>query len=256
MLHRLPEGITRTVPLAVTLLMSPAIVLADGLVVDRVYDPYVQPLETELEWRALVVQDSDNAALDGVQVHRLGVGYGFTDRWFGEVYLIGSEGSADGLDEAPDVSDESFKLEAVELEAKWQLTEQGEYAADWGLLFELERETNENLWEGAATLLALREWGRWVGTANVALGYEWGSDIDNEWESELRLQGRYRLQESFEPALEFYAGEDYRGLGPIARGSHRFSNARRLTWEFGVILGLTGESPDQSWRLLVEYEFF
>ncbi|WP_237067527.1 hypothetical protein [Microbulbifer guangxiensis] len=245
MRHRRPEYRGQTVFLSITLLLAPGISLADGLVVDRVYDPYVQPLETELEWRALVVQDDDNPALDGLQVHRLGVGYGFTDRWFGEIYVIGSDGGG-----------EEFGVEAVELEAKWQLTEQGEYAADWGLLFELEKETDGDQWEGAATLLALREWGRWVGTANLAVGYEWGDDITSEWESELRLQGRYRLQESFEPALEFYAGEDYRGLGPIARGSHRFSDARRLTWEFGVILGLTDESPEQSWRLLVEYEFF
>ncbi|AOS95873.1 hypothetical protein AUP74_00402 [Microbulbifer aggregans] len=242
---RWSERTAQTALLSIILQLASGFSFADGLVVDRVYDPYVQPLETELEWRALVVQDKDKPELDGLQVHRLGVGYGFTDRWFGEIYLIGSDGG-----------EEEFEVEAVELEAKWQLTEQGEYAADWGLLFELERETGEDQWEGAATLLALREWGRWVGTANLAFGYEWGERIDNEWESELRLQGRYRLQESFEPALEFYAGEDYRGLGPIARGSHRFSDARRLTWEFGVILGLTDDSPDQSWRLLVEYEFF
>ncbi|WP_237057127.1 hypothetical protein [Microbulbifer sediminum] len=231
-------------PLA-AILFLPALVLADGVVVDRVYDPYVQPLEKELEWRSLVVGDAEDPALDRLQVHRLGVGYGFSDRWSGEIYLIGADGG-----------DSELEVEAAELEAKWQLTEQGEYAADWGLLFELEKEFGENQWEGATTLLALREWGRWVGTANLALGYEWGREIESEWETELRLQGRYRLQESFEPALEFYVGEDYRGAGPVIRGSHRFTGARSLTWEFGVILGLDGVSPEQSWRLLVEYEFF
>lgn len=218
---------------------------ADGIVADKVYDPYVQPLETEIEWRALAMRDDKLDELDSLQLHRLGLGRGFSEHWFGEVYLIGER------DE-----DESFDIEGVELEAKRQLTEQGEYAADWGLLFELERENGENQWEAAATLIAAREWGRWVGTANLAALYEWGGDIDNELESQLRLQGRYRLSEAFEPALELYAGQDTVGIGPVARGVQRFSGARQLYWEFGLIQGVTGESPDQTLRLMLEYEFY
>ena len=218
---------------------------ADGVVIDRVYDPYVQPLETEIEWRAVGLRDSDQDAWDSLQVHRLGVGYGFTDRWFGEIYLIGER------DE-----DRSLNLEAVELEAKWQLTEQGEYAADWGLLFELESERDENQWEAAVTLLSAREWGRWVGTANLAGIYEWGGDLNAEFETELRLQGRYRLTQGFEPALEFYAGQDTLAVGPVITGMRRLEGTRQIRWELGLILGLTDESPDQTLRLLFEYEFY
>ena len=42
---------------------------------------------------------------------------------------------------------ESLELEGFELEARRQLTEQGEYRADRGMLFEVERETSENTWE-------------------------------------------------------------------------------------------------------------
>lgn len=218
---------------------------ADGIVVDKVYDPYVQPLETEIEWRALAMRDDEQDDLDSLQLHRLGLGRSFGERWFGEVYLIGER------DE-----DESFDLEGVELEAKRQLTEQGEYAADWGLLFELEKERSEDQWEAAAALIAAREWGRWVGTANLFAIYEWGSDIDNEFESQLRLQARYRLSEAFEPALELYAGQDTVGIGPVASGVQRFTGARQLYWEFGLIQGITGDSPDQTLRLLLEYEFY
>ena len=31
--------------------LIPSIAVADGVVVNKVYDPYVQPLETEIEWR-------------------------------------------------------------------------------------------------------------------------------------------------------------------------------------------------------------
>ncbi|WP_308365609.1 MULTISPECIES: hypothetical protein [unclassified Microbulbifer] len=219
--------------------------LADGVVVDKVYDPYVQPLETEIEWRAVALRDDEDESLDSLQLHRLGLGRSFSDRWFGEVYLIGERNE-----------DESFRLQGVELEAKWQLTEQGEYAADWGLLFELEKERDGDEWEAATTLLVAREWGRWVGTANLAAIYEWGDDIDNELESQLRMQARYRLSEAFEPAVELYAGQDTLGIGPVARGLQRLSGARQFYWELGLILGVTDESPDQTLRLLVEYEFY
>ncbi|WP_226668800.1 hypothetical protein [Microbulbifer aggregans] len=248
---------------AITLSLSSA-ALADGIVVDRIYDPYVEAGETEIEWRATRLRDSDDETpnleelggeefgeeeleeepLDGLHRHRLGMGYGFSERWFGEVYLIG-EGS----------HEESLNLKAVELEAKWQITEQGEYSADWGMLFELERETEVDMWETAVTLISSREWGRWTGTANLEAIYEWGEEED-ELESELKLQGRYRWKPELEPALEFYAGQDTVGLGPVLLGDVKFGQGRRLRWEFGVIVGVTDESPDQSFRFLVEYEFF
>ena len=74
------------------------------------------------------------------------------------------------------------------MEAKWQLTEQGEFWADWGMLFELEKEANEDVWEFATAVLAEKEWGKWSGTANFYVLREWGSDIESEWETKLNLQ--------------------------------------------------------------------
>ncbi|WP_204903038.1 hypothetical protein [Microbulbifer mangrovi] len=230
--------------LAAAVTVTPLVAHADGQVVDRVYDPYVQPLEKELEWRTSAIPGKDKT-WGGEQIHHLGLGRSFSDRWFGEVYLIGARDS-----------ERDLKLEAIELEAKYQLTEQGEYAADWGLLFELEHEREENVWEAAATLISSREWGRWTGTANLAAIYEWGDDFKNEWESELRMQARYRWLPHFEPGVEFYAGQDYRGIGPIIRGEKKLPKASKLMWELGVIQGLTSDSPDQTFRLLLEYEFF
>ncbi|WP_346837674.1 hypothetical protein [Microbulbifer sp. SAOS-129_SWC] len=218
---------------------------ADGVVVDRVYDPYVQPLEKEIEWRAVGQGDSDDDALDNLQLQRLGIGRSFSDRWAGEIYLFGQN-----------TEDQNFDFEGSELEAKWQLTEQGEYAADWGMLFELEYERNRQQWEAATTLISAREWGRWTGTANFAVLYEWSDDYVNEWETQLRLQARYRLSPKFEPMLELYAGQGTLGLGPVMRGTKKFRAARQLIWEAGVILGITEESPDQTLRLSLEYEFY
>ncbi len=217
--------------------------LADGIVIDKIYHPYVQPLEQELEWRT-IYQDEQPSVADDLWLYQLAYGRSINDRWFLEAYLVG-ESSAD----------ESFGIEAYELEAKWQLTEQGEFWADWGLLFELEKEANEDAWEFATAVLVEKEWGKWSGAANFYVLNEWGSDIKNELETKLNLQARYRYSQAFEPAIEFYSGQNTRALGPAFLGQVKMGNRQRLRWEFGAIFGLDSKSPNRTLRLLLEFEF-
>jgi hypothetical protein len=223
--------------------MAPAVACADGFVVDKIYHPYVNPLEREIEFRSIYVRDDDEA-IDGSLLHRLGLARAFGERVRGEFYLI-----------AADTPDSSLSLEAYELELKWQLTEQGEFFADWGLLFELEAEREQDIQEFRTSVLTEKELGQWTGTLNISAVYEWGDDIANEWESELSGQIRYRYLRGFEPAIELYVGEVFKGLGPVAVGSARFGSGRKLRWEFGVLLGADSDSPDQVWRAMLEYEF-
>jgi hypothetical protein len=225
------------------LLCAPVTTLADGFVVDKVYHPYVNPLEREIEFRVLVVQDGDEA-VDGSQLYRLGLARAFGERVRGEFYFIGEK-----------IPGSSLSLAAYEAEIKWQLTEQGEYFADWGLLFELEAEREQDVQEFRTSGLVAKELGLWSGTLNLSAVYEWGDDISNEWESELAIQLRYRYLRAFEPAVELYSGDAFKGLGPVAVGSARFGAGRKLRWELGLILGIDSESPDQVWREMLEYEF-
>jgi len=222
--------------LCLTIFLFSGLALADESAIDKVYHPYVQPLEREVEWRMI--------SADSEQLHRFGIGQSFSDRLFMEGYLI-----------ATDEEDGNFSLTAYELEAKYQLTEQGEYAVDWGVIIELEKEHHEDSWEIAAGLLMEKEWGRWVGTANFWGIYEWGDNKDDEIESVLALQARYRYSRFLEPALEFYSGESTRGLGPVLMGDIRVGTGKKLHWEAGVIIGLDAKTPDNTWRLLTEFEF-
>ncbi len=215
--------------------------VADGIVVSKIYDPYVQPLETEIEWR-FVTQDSET--VPDVQKHSLGIGRSLTDRWAVEFYAI-----------ATGQSGESLSIDAYELEAQWQLTEQGEYAIDWGLLFELEREIDANAWEFAATLLAARDFGRTTVTANLGLIYEGGERIENEFESILRMQMRYRMKETLEPSVEVHVGQDTTAIGPTIGGLMRVSNGRKLRWDVGLFAGITERSPDHILKANIEFEF-
>jgi len=216
---------------------------ADGVVIDKIYHPYVQPLEQEFEWRA-TLQDHQPGVPDNLAVYRFAYARSLGEKWFGEVYLVGHR------------SDESgFDIEAYEVEALRQLTEQGEHWADWGVVFELEKERGLDAWEFAAGLLAEKEWGRWSGTANLFAIQEWGSDVEDELETRLGLQARYRYSRAFEPALEIYSGEDTRGIGPVALGLVRLGGKRQLRWEAGAIFGVDSQSPDTTLRFLLEFEF-
>ncbi len=226
----------------VGLLLLAGTAAADGVVVSKIYDPYVQPLETELEWRFVSQEDDTNP---DVQKHSLGFGRSLSDRWAFELYAIGQRGAG-----------ESLSVDAYEVEAKWQLTEQGEYAYDWGVLFELEREIDDNAWEFAASLLAARDFGKITATANLGVIYEWGQGIDNEFETALHAQARYRLKESFEPAIELHMGQDTVAMGPVLTGLLRPGQGRKLRWELGILAGLDDKSPDRIIKANIELEFY
>ncbi len=233
-------------PVLAAQLACSAAVLADGSSIDKVYDPYVQPLEKEIEYRFLRESDN-NEDIDGLTYHKLAYGQAIAERLFAEAYVIASDGP-----------DRDFDVSAYELELKWQLSEQGEYANDWGLLFELERESgyDKPVWEAGTTLILLHEWGQWVGTANLSLIYEWGEEIDNELESALSAQLRYRHARHLEPAIEFFQSDMTTGLGPQLLGEYRFGGGRKLIWEFGPVFGLSDDTADITWKVNLEYEFF
>jgi len=216
---------------------------ADGTAVNKVYHPYVDALEREIEFRSIFQDPQPNQA-NPEQLHKLSIGTAIGQSWFGEVKLIGLKPRTG-----------NFDIEAFELELKWQLTEQGEYSADWGLLFEYEQEFAEDIQEFKTAILAEKEFGRFSGTANLYLIREWGRDIDNEFETALSLQGRYRYSRALQPALEFFAGQDTTAIGPVLLGNINVGTRKNFNWEAGVVFGVDSESPDQIFRLLFEYEF-
>ncbi|WP_232771124.1 hypothetical protein [Colwellia sp. 75C3] len=217
------------------------IALADGIVVDKVYHPYVLPNEREVEWRMLA-QRENGVSNDLAQ--RFAYGQSVADNLMLEFYLIGERDSND-----------NFTLSAYEIEARWMMTEQGQYWADWGMLFEVEKEHQENNWEVTSGVIMEKEFGRTSLTLNAFLIYEWGDTIDDEMETEFRLQYRFRHLEQFQPAIEVYSGENYLGIGPAFMGVQRFSGQKQLKWEAAFITGVNSESQGHILRLAIEYEF-
>lgn len=227
--------------LITALLATTSRVVADAEI-GRVYHPYVEPMEREIEWRSNFIDDPDSEDHSD-QKHWLGVGYSINERWFVEASVIAEKDNGESLD-----------VEGFELEAKRQLTEQGEYWADWGVLFELERETSDNVWEVAVSGLMEKEIGPTSLAANLSAIYEYGSGIDNEFETAAALQWRWRYAQQFEPAIEYHAGDNLAAAGPVGMGMFRVGR-QKLKWQLGALFGVDSDTPDTTYRVLFEYEF-
>ena len=208
--------------------------------VDKIYDPYVYQGEVEVEARGVHQFDDENA-----HKVKLGVGYGVNAAWFIEGYAIFEQETGN-----------SAKVEAVELENKFQLTEQGQYWVDIGLLTELEKAVDENVWEFKAGPLFQKQIKDWVATANFFLEQKFGPDAgDSGVEFLGAAQLKYRLSPSLEPAVEYYGDEETHAIGPVLLGKHRFGTVP-VKWELGVLKGLNDDAADINFRWLLELEFY
>lgn len=214
--------------------------LADGVVVDKVYHPYVLPNEQEIEWRLFSHRESKNNQL----AQRFAYGRSISNNAMLEFYFVGEQDS-----------DDNFRLTSYEVEVRWMLTEQGEFWADWGVLFEIEQEHQQKNWEITTGVLFEKEFGRTSLTLNAFLIHEWGQSIESEFETEFRMKYRYRYLEQVQPAIELYSGENYIGIGPALQGLQRFDGQKQLKWEFGFITGLNRRSKGHVLRVALEYEF-
>jgi FTR1 family protein len=217
-----------------------------------VYSPLVEEGEIAVELRGHRDFDSSDA-LDGGEAYKAEIEWAPYSRWLTEL-LVKIE------------RDPGEDLEATEIawENVIQLTDQGRYWADIGLLAEYAhalKSDGEDVVE--LGLLAQKDFGRNELRLNLIAERELVSGADVEME--YRWQYRYRLGERFEPGIEMYGelgewGEmgsfDDHGqqLGPAIFGKLRTAGGA-LRYEAGLLFGLTEETPNTTVRFLLEYEF-
>jgi hypothetical protein len=222
--------------LSVVFLTAPA--MAE---ISRVYHPYVEQGEREFEYGFTLRDLNGSAEL----LNRVGLGYALNDKVFTEIYLL-----------TESITHTGQQVRGYEAELKWQLTEQGEYWADWGLLVEAATARDISSHEFSVGVLWERELAnRWTATVNAMLEYEYGKDIKDEFESVLRAQIRYRHSYSFEPALELYLDDQDWAVGPAFMGAIKLSARKQLRWELGCLFGLDAKTPESSLRGGLEFEF-
>jgi hypothetical protein len=237
---------------AIALLAGAALLLpSEAHATKKVYNPYVDQGELEVEWKAGVTHDSDDDEQDGAWKQKLGVGYGFTDRLFIEAY---GEVEREGGEDAD--------FTAVELEAKYELTEPGEYWVDVGLLGEYEINTLGGPDKVEAKLLLAKDVGQFSHTANLKLEREVGDEADDETEAGLAWSSRYRYSRAFEPGFEIHSdfgslsdsssfNDQGHQFGPVVYGQ-----LGAFKYDVGYLIGVSDSAPDGEAKVILEYEYY
>lgn len=230
-----------------TCLFESVAVYADGSVVDKVYHPYVNALEWEFESQTFARERDTLTGETDDLLQKLGLAHALEDWIKVEAYLLASDDP---------ISDELEWL-GFELEALMQLSEQGEYTFDYGLLVEVERDWQANNNEISVTGLVEREFGKVSLTLNPGLVYEWGETKQQEFETKLNGLLRYRYQPYLEPGIEIHLGQNDKMVGPSMGGQFRLAGdrGRSLSYNVGAFFPLDATSAEHTFRLLLEYEF-
>lgn len=227
--------------LSLALLQSTAAMAANGNV-NMVFYPTVEESEFEVEargWRA-----DDSGAFDGAEVDKLDIAYGVTRWWKTELEFV--------VEKAPG---ESRQWEATASENFFQLSEQGEYFADFGFFFEYEEVRDADVREVVFGPIIQMAFGDVIATTNLFVEREFGSDAEeHKFEPFGSLQVKYRLARAFEPAVELYMDEHGWIAGPAALGEVKLSG-NKLKWQLAYLLGNDDDVADKTLRWAIEYEF-
>ncbi|HET7569863.1 MAG TPA: hypothetical protein VFK96_04670 [Gammaproteobacteria bacterium] len=225
----------------------------------NIYSPHVELGETEVEARGYFNQDN-LPGVDGTGAFKFAIGHSFTSFWASELYLGEFEREASG----------NTHLESVEWENRFQLTPQGKYWADFGLLAEFEFATEgghpNELKIGP---LIEKSFGRTVATVNLYLERKVGAYADSGTEFGYAARVRYRLNPYFEPAIEAYGspgefgdflpkGEQRHQIGPGFYGqAYVGSGGQKIKYSAAALYGITDVgSPNWTFVVRMEYEFY
>lgn len=223
----------------------------------KVYAPYVEQGELEFEYRPSVTLDEDSTK-HNEQKHLFGIGYGINEWWFTELYAEWEREAGPG---------EQIKFEAFEWENRFQITNPGEYWADFGLLVEYERTDDSKAPDKVElALLLAKELGQFDATYNLVFEKEVGGGASNDVELAQAFQLKYRLDKAFEPGIEFFSefgaigdmpgfDDQKHYVGPVAAGVIPLNDTGlKLKYNAGYLFGVSDEAEDGVVKAIVELE--
>ncbi len=222
----------------------------------KIYSPYVDKGEVELEMRSHTTFDRD-ASKNSNEKMKFEAGYGVTDRWFTSV---GGE--------VADNANHQHAYQATYWENIFQLTEQGQYWLDVGAYLEYE------VGHGAGSsdqiegkLLLEKATGKYVNTANLVMVREVGGNAATATNFEYAWRSKYLFSKAIELGVEVYgemgelgaflpsAQQDHR-IGPVLSGVLPLSSGKgKWSYEVGYLFGVSDAAPDGTLKFNIEYEF-
>jgi hypothetical protein len=249
---------------APVLLAPPA--MADDF---HIWSPY------DIDFHELEIEHNGAASFDHLPANSGATGYtiefgtGLTPWWKTELEF--------GFDREPGVNQSTLFTQIV-TENVFQLTEPGEYFADFGFYFEYGQTmtTGRHAGPNEATFgpLIAKDIGPFTHTVNLFLTRQLGPDQTNQGlDLSYAWQSRWNLWAPLSPAIEIYGdsgvlgstprlGQQELRLGPVAVGTLQLSqlglgHAGRLKYELGWLFGATPATPQGTlrWRLELEIPF-
>ena len=235
----------------------------------RVVSPY------EIDLGELEIETNGTASFDrrpsvgGGNTSTLEIGTGLTSWWHSEIEF--------GFDRQPGLGQPTLLTQVV-TENTFQLTEQGEFFADFGFYFEYGQSLTRGSAAGPNQItfgpVIAKDIGRTTETLNLFLTRELGpNQATHGLDFSYAFQSRWNLWAPLSPAVEIYGNtgtlDNVPGLthqqllaGPVAVGTLFLSDlgvghAGKLKYELGWLFGLTPVSPAGTlrWRLDVEIPF-
>lgn len=221
----------------------------------KVYSPYVDEGEVELEMRTHTTFDSD-ASKNSNEKMKFEAGYGVTSYWSTAIVA-----------EVADDASHQHRYQATAWENIFQLTEPGEYWVDVGayLEYEVGQQAGSND-EIEGKLLLEKMVGRYVHTVNLILNRELGSNAANATNFEYAWRTKYLLSKAIEPGIEIYgvmgelghslpaSQQDHR-IGPVISGELPVHQRKgKWKYELGYLFGVSDAAPNGTLKLNLEYE--
>ena len=183
--------------------------------------------------------------------------YSPTNWWVTELY---ADFASDSL--------AASRFDGIEWENRFQLTEPGEYAIDWGSVIELEKPhaagSGWNLTLGPLLQGQLADRIQW--NFNPLLSRNLGGPAGAATDVAYQLQLKYRLRQTFEYGLQGFGDlgpwyhwsplqQQTHRLGPAVFGRIALGGRRSLYYNAGWLFGLVPGAPSDTVRAQLEYEF-
>lgn len=210
-----------------------------------------------------------NPDLSGAQSHTIEIGTGLTPWWHSEIEF--------GFDREPGFNAPTLLTQIV-TENMFQLTQPGQYFADFGFYIEYGQSVTTGKHAGPNQLTfgpaIAKDIGRTTTTVNLFFTRQLGP---NQTSQRLNFtyawQTRWNIWQPLSPAIEIYGNAGPVGampkfsqqqllIGPVGVGSLRFEQlglgkAGKLKYEIGWLFGTTSASPQGvlRWRLEVGIPF-
>ena len=220
---------------------------------DYVSTPGVEYGEKEIDFKLGTGRKGDLARESATSI---GIGYGAKEWWFTELYV---KYKSDNFERA--------KYDALEWENKFQLTEQGQYPVDLGLLVEIERPTDRTEgWEVKWGPLLQTEFGKWQLNGNLLFERNYHAVASSGTLLQYQWQAKYRLEQALEFGMQGFgeygqwndwlpSNQRDHKLGPAIFGKLPIGDKQAIKYNAAWLLGASQVAHDHTLRLQVEYEF-